>query len=111
MKVRVVHLRVPEDGAEGVAEKVKKALDEYESGEGTRENEALEFCVEVSSNATRMSIADARRLKRAVEPYRTRVKRSCPRHVVRVPNNAYVAAARTALFFFRPDVPTTIEIS
>ena len=110
MKVRVVRLRVPEDGPEGVAKKVEKALDEYEGDEVTRENEALQFCVEVSPNAARMGIADARRLKRALEPYRARVKRSCPRHVLRVPNGAFLAAARAALFFFRPDVPTTIEI-
>ena len=110
MKVRVVRLRVPEDGPEGVAKKVEKALDEYEGDEGKRENEALQFCVEVSPNAARMGIADARRLKRAVEPFRARVKRSCPGHVVRVPNRGFMAAARTALFFFRPDVPTKVEI-
>ena len=106
MTIETVTFSIPGESPKQIAAKVESALETYEN----RDDVAVRFVFDVSARAFFMRPGRLMELKRVVEPYRSRVRMTCCFNEVVVPNSGVGLAARAAVAFLKPDVPTRVRV-
>jgi hypothetical protein len=104
MFVKNVCFQIPEENASTVAARLDEVLTEVE----TKGDGLLRMIFSVTPTPGMIRNFRVKEFKKAIEPFRSRVRYVCVENVIVVSNPLARTATRAALCVLRPDVPTRV---